>query len=48
MSVMNNGAMRSGGGGAAALATSTLQLSLAEEWTDPGRQTDSDRQAERC
>jgi hypothetical protein len=65
MPVMDYGAMRSGGGGAAGpgkatamrlrpqlrrarLATSTPELSLAEEWTDPGRQTDSDRQAERC
>jgi hypothetical protein len=61
MPVMDYGATRSGGGGAAGpgkatamrlrrarLATSTPELSLAEEWTDPGRQTDSDRQAERC
>jgi hypothetical protein len=32
----------------ARLAASTPELSLAEAWTDPGRQTDSDRQAERC
>jgi len=32
----------------ARLATSTPELSLAEAWTDPVRQTDSDRQAERC
>jgi hypothetical protein len=32
----------------ARLATSTPELSLTEAWTDPGRQTDSDRQAERC
>jgi hypothetical protein len=32
----------------ARLAATTPELSLTEAWTDPGRQNDADRQAERC